>query len=130
MSLGANLRPLLQPARPAVICRHLGQLALILAVLLAVPTLFAYGSGDWPLAHRLLLAALLPALALGACALIPSPGRPVQANEALVVCALAFVLAPRPSRPTPHRGGPPGPGCLVRGGLRGHHHRLESGAGP
>lgn len=87
------VRPLLQPVRPAVICRHLGQLALILAVLLAVPTLFAYGSGDWPLAHRLLLAALLPALGLGACALIPSPGRPVQANEALVVCALAFILA-------------------------------------
>ena len=60
MSLGARLRPLLQPARPAVVCRHLGQIALVLAVLVAVPTLVAYGSGDWALAHRLLLAALLP----------------------------------------------------------------------
>jgi trk system potassium uptake protein TrkH len=93
MSLGAKLRPLLQPARPAVVCRHLGQIALVLAILSSVPTLFAYGTGDWTLAHRLLLGALLPSLALGACALIPAPGRPVQANEALVVSALAFILA-------------------------------------
>ena len=70
MSLGNNLRPLLQPARPAVVCRHLGQLALVLAALIAVPTLFAYGSGDRALALGLLLNALLPAMALGGCALI------------------------------------------------------------
>lgn len=93
MSLGTKLRPLLQPARPMVVCRHLGQLALLLAPLIAVPTLFAYGSGDWSLAHRLLLAALLPALALGTCALLPAAARPIQANEALVVSALAFVVA-------------------------------------
>ncbi len=93
MSLGAKLRPLLQPARPAVVCRHLGQIVLVLAVLIAVPTLFAYGSGDWALGHRLLLAALLPALALGVCALLPAPAGPIQANEALVVSALAFVIA-------------------------------------
>jgi trk system potassium uptake protein len=93
MSLGTKLRPLLQPARPVVVCRHLGQLALLLAPLIAVPTLFAYGSGDWPLAHRLALAALLPALVLGICARLPAPARPIQANEALVVSALAFILA-------------------------------------
>jgi trk system potassium uptake protein len=76
-----------------VVCRHLGQLAMVLAPLITVPTLFAYGSGDWPLAHRLLLTALLPCLALSAGALLPAPARPVQANEALVVSALAFVLA-------------------------------------
>ncbi len=87
------VRSLLQPVRLAVVCRHLGQLALVLALLVAVPTGFAYGSGDWDLGHRLLLAALLPSLALGACALIPGPARPIQANEALVVSALAFVVA-------------------------------------
>lgn len=76
-----------------MVCRHLGQIALALAFLISVPTLFAYGSGDWLLAHRLLLAALLPSLALGTGALIPPPVRPVQANEALVVATLAFVLA-------------------------------------
>lgn len=93
MSLTDRLRPLLQPARPAVVCRHLGQIALLLALLIAVPTLFAYTSGDWAFAHRLLLAALLPALALGACALLPPPARPIQANEALVVSALTFIVA-------------------------------------
>jgi len=93
MSLGDKLRPLLQPARPVVICRYLGQIGLVLAVLIAVPTLFAYGSGDWAIAHRLLLAALVPSLALGLCALLPAPARPIQANEALAVSALAFVIA-------------------------------------
>ncbi len=128
MSLGAKLRPLLQPARPAVVGRHLGQLALLLAPLIAVPTLFAYGSGDWPLAHRLLLAALLPALALGACALLPAPARPIQANEALVVSALAFVLAAGPDDLSTHRGRASCPGCLVRVGLGGHHNRSQHGA--
>ncbi len=76
-----------------MVCRHLGQIALLLAVLITVPTLVAYGSGDWVLGHRLLLAALLPSLALGVCALLPAPARPIQANEALVVSALAFVMA-------------------------------------
>ncbi len=93
MSLSVKLRALRQPVRPTVVCRHLSQLALLLAPLIAVPTLFAYASGDWPFAHRLLLAALLPSLALGACARLPAPARPIQANEALVVSALAFVLA-------------------------------------
>jgi trk system potassium uptake protein TrkH len=93
MSLSVKLKPLRQPVRPTVVCRHLGQLALLLAPLIAVPTLFAYASGDWPFAHRLLLAALLPSLALGALARLPAPARPIQANEALVVSALAFVLA-------------------------------------
>ena len=93
MSLGDRLRPLRQPARPAVVCRHLGQIGLVLAVLIAGPTLFAYATGDWTLAHGLLLAALFPALALGLCALLPAPARPIQANEALAVSALVFVVA-------------------------------------
>jgi len=76
-----------------VVCRHLGQIGMVLAVLIAIPTVFAYGSGDWALAHRLLLAALVPSLALGLCALLPAPPGPIQANEAVAVSALAFVIA-------------------------------------
>jgi len=83
----------MQPVRPAVVCRHLGQLALVLALLIAVPTGFSALSGDRVLAVRLLLAALLPALALGACARLPAPDRPLQSNEALAITALVFVLA-------------------------------------
>ena len=93
MSVGNNLRPLFQPARPAFVCRHLGQLATVLAPLIAVPTLFAYGSGDQALAAGLLLNALLPAMLLGACALIPAGDRTLQANEALVITAFTFIGA-------------------------------------
>jgi trk system potassium uptake protein TrkH len=91
--LDPHVWPLLQPVRPAMVCRHLGQIGLVLAVLLAVPTSFATLSGDRPLALRLLLTALLPGLALGACARLPRGERPLQANEAMVVTVLAFVLA-------------------------------------
>jgi trk system potassium uptake protein TrkH len=91
--LDAQIHPLIQPARPLVVCRYVGQLALMLALLLAVPTVFAAWSGDWHLALVLALTALLPSLLLGACALLPPSDRPLQASEALVATALAFVLA-------------------------------------
>jgi trk system potassium uptake protein TrkH len=76
-----------------VIGVHLGRIGVVLWVLMAVPTLFAYASGDSPLAYRLALGALLPGALLAACALIPAPERPLQTNEALVVVALAFITA-------------------------------------
>lgn len=88
-----RVSPLLQPVRLPVIGRHLGRIGVVLWVLMAVPTLFAYGSGDWLLAHRLALWALAPGLLLAACALIPAGDEPIRANEALVVTALAFVVA-------------------------------------
>lgn len=93
MILDPHIHPLIQPVRPLVVCRYLGQLALMLAVLLAVPTLFAGASGDWSLALTLLFAALLPSLMLGMCARLPVNDRPLQANEVLVATALAFILA-------------------------------------
>lgn len=93
MSFHPAVWPLLQPVRPAMVLHHLGQLALVLALLLAVPTVFAAATADWVLARRLLLAGLLPALALGACASIRPGERVLQANEALVVTALTFVIA-------------------------------------
>lgn len=94
MSLYPQLHPLMQPVRLRVVCRHLSQLALVLAVLIAVPTVFAALSGDWMLALGLLVWALLPALALGACTRVPGGDRHLQTNEALVITALTFVVAP------------------------------------
>jgi trk system potassium uptake protein len=93
MSFRPAVKPLLQPVRPAMVLHHLGQLALILAVLFLVPLAFAVATGDSELARRILLTALLPALVLGACARIRPSARPLQANEALVVTALTFVIA-------------------------------------
>jgi trk system potassium uptake protein len=84
---------LLRPVRPAMVLRHLGQLSLILAALFAVPLAFAALTGDWVLARRLLLAAVFPALALGLCARIRPSARPLQANEALIITALTFIIA-------------------------------------
>jgi len=93
MSFRPAVRPLWQPVRPAVVGRHLGQLALLLVALLAVPTVYAAASGDGALALRLLLAGVLPALVLAAGARIRSGDRPLQANEALVITALTFLVA-------------------------------------
>ncbi|WP_296811889.1 potassium transporter TrkG [Thiocapsa sp.] len=93
MSFHPAVRPLMQPVRPAMVLHHLGQIALILAVLFSVPLAFAAATGDWELAQRILLAALLPALALGGCARIRPSDRPLQANEALVISALTFIIA-------------------------------------
>lgn len=93
MSFHPAVRPLWQPVRLAVIGHHFGQLALVLAALLLVPTVFAAASGDWPLARCLLLAAVLPALVLAAGVRLSSGEHPLQVNEALVVTALAFVVS-------------------------------------
>lgn len=93
MSFHPAVKPLMQPVRPAMVLHHLGQIALILAVLFSVPLAFAAATGDWELAQRILLVALLPALALGACARIRPSDRPLQANEALVISALTFIIA-------------------------------------
>ncbi len=93
MSFHPAVKPLMQPVRPAMVLHHLGQLSLILAVLFSVPLAFATATGDLELARRILLTALLPALVLGACARIRPSARPLQANEALVITALTFVIA-------------------------------------
>jgi trk system potassium uptake protein TrkH len=92
VNLSRQVRPLLQPARLAVICRHLAQLSLLLAALLMPPTLFAALNGDAGLAERLFVAALAPALVLGLGLVLPAAQRPLQSNEALIVVCLVFVL--------------------------------------
>ncbi len=93
MGLYRQIQPLWLPARVTTIGRHLAELALVLAVLLTVPALFAAFTGDEALAWRLLLAGQLPALALGLYAWWPVKDRTLRANEALMVAALAFILA-------------------------------------
>lgn len=93
MSFRPPVKPLLQPVRLAMVLHHIGLLALILAALFAVPLAFAVATGDGPLAWRLLLAAVMPALGLGLCVRIRPSDRPLQANEALVITALTFLIA-------------------------------------
>jgi trk system potassium uptake protein TrkH len=83
----------MRPVRLRVVCRYLGQVALMLAFLIAVPTIIAGVSGDLNLTLALLFTAILPSILLGMCAWLPADDRPLQANEALVVTVLAFVLA-------------------------------------
>jgi trk/ktr system potassium uptake protein len=79
--------------RPAVVGRHLGQLALVHAALTLIPLLVAIAHGEPGLGLRLavtivvLVAIGLPALRLGRTTHL-------QTNEGLVVAALAFVLSP------------------------------------
>lgn len=93
MSIRPALRTLLQPARADLVLRHLGQLALVLAALVCVPTLFALASGEDALATSLAAAALAPLALVSLCALIPARGRTLQPNESLVIASLAFLLA-------------------------------------
>ena len=78
--------------RPRVVARRLGQLAAVLAILMSAPVAMACIEADWGVATRYLLV-FVPALAGGLLlARLPAPAS-IQANEALVVTALAFVLA-------------------------------------
>ena len=93
MNLDPSMRPLLQPARPVVVLRWLGQLSLALVALLMVPALVALAAGDRPLALALALYGVLPAAAMSGLAwLSPRPG-PLRANEAMAVAALTFIIA-------------------------------------
>lgn len=79
--------------RLSVLGCYLGQLALALAVLTLVPLIAAVLAGAGVMAWRLLAVVVLLAIAGTLAARIDEP-RHLQANEALVITALAFVLAP------------------------------------
>jgi trk system potassium uptake protein TrkH len=92
MSLDAATKALLRPARPVVILRWLGQLALVLTGLLLVPAFLAWVDGEPVLARSLLVYGILPAAALSCFSLLPRRLAPLQANEALAVTALIFIV--------------------------------------
>ncbi len=78
--------------RGQVVLKYLGQLALVLAALTAVPLAVALGYGDYPFASRLGLV-IVPLLAFGGLfSRLQTPAR-VQANEALAITVLAFLVA-------------------------------------
>jgi trk system potassium uptake protein TrkH len=93
MSLDPGVRPLLQPARPVVVLRWLGQLSLALVGLLAVPALLAWATGDHDLALALALYGVVPAAVLSALVRLPARPGPLRTNEALTLAALTFIIA-------------------------------------
>ena len=80
-------------ARPRVVVRFLGELGLMLALLTAVPLIASVLFGDYAVTWR--YAAVIVGLLAASWPLsrLPAPAT-VQANEALSVTALAFLLAP------------------------------------
>jgi trk system potassium uptake protein TrkH len=93
VDLQLHHHPLGQPVRGRVLARYLGQVAVALGVLTLVPLGVALATGETAFGLRLALCVLLPAGLFGLGARIDAP-QSIQANEALAVTALAFVLAP------------------------------------
>lgn len=84
---------MLQPVRPAVLALHLGQVALMLGLLSAVPLGVSLALGEWLFALRYLVVTTA-LVAAGALAARVVPPERIQTNEAVVVVALAFLIAP------------------------------------
>ena len=80
-------------ARPAVVARYLGELLLAVGLLTLVPAAVALGFGQLTAAGSLAAAAVAGIALASALRRIPAPER-IQTNEAMVVAALVFVLAP------------------------------------
>ncbi len=79
--------------RPAVVVTRAGQLAVLLAGLAVVPLAVALAAGATVAAGRHAVVVLLLAAFGGWCARRAAPST-IQANEALVICVLAFTLTP------------------------------------
>ncbi len=92
MATDDTLLTLAHAVRLRVVLKYLGQLAIVLAALTAVPLVVALGYQDYRFALRLIevIALLLVGGALSSR--FPTPAR-VQINEALVITVLAFLLA-------------------------------------
>ncbi|MGB8435822.1 MAG: potassium transporter TrkG [Burkholderiales bacterium] len=87
-----GLEALAYAVRPAVVARYVGELLLVFAVLAIPPALVGFWYSKYGMAWHYLVAAL--ALAASGWLLTghPAPAR-IQANEALVVTAAAYLLA-------------------------------------
>lgn len=79
--------------RPGVVCRYLGQLCLIAAVLTCVPGLFAVACGDYQSCSAYFIIALALAVVGIPATRWLRPTRQIQRNEASVIAALIFPLA-------------------------------------
>ena len=92
MATDETLITLAYAVRVRVVLKYLGQLALVLAALTAVPLLVALGYGDHRFALRLAVIIALLLIGGGLFSRLPSPSR-VQVNEALVITTLAFLIS-------------------------------------
>jgi trk system potassium uptake protein TrkH len=79
--------------RLPVIAKYLGQLAFVLAVITAVPLIASLMFGDYQVSGRYALITVALLLAAAASWRLREPAR-IQANEALTIAALTFVLSP------------------------------------
>jgi trk system potassium uptake protein TrkH len=80
-------------ARPAVVARYLGDILLAVGLLTLVPAAIALGFDQLAAAATLAAAAVAGIVLASALRRIPASER-IQTNEAMVVAAAAFVLAP------------------------------------
>jgi trk system potassium uptake protein TrkH len=92
MEPGKQAAELTYAVRPQVILKYLGQVSIVLAALTAVPlgASLLYGEGSFALSCAVVATVL--ALVGHGLARLPRPSH-VQANEALVIAALAFLVA-------------------------------------
>ncbi len=91
MATEETLVTLASAVRVRVVLKYLGQLALVLAALTAVPLLVALVYGDFIYAVRLVEVIGVLLVGGGLFSRLPPPSR-VQTNEALVITALAFLI--------------------------------------
>jgi trk system potassium uptake protein TrkH len=87
-----GLEALTYAARPAVVAHYLGELALVLAALAIPPGLAGFWFAERAIAWRCIAVAAVLALCGWLLARRPAPAH-IQANEALVVTAAAYLLA-------------------------------------
>lgn len=79
--------------QPAVIIRYLGQILLILAILALAPLLVSLLFGEYRFSMRFAVVIVISLLLALPTRYLPAREQ-IQANEALVIVALAFLLAP------------------------------------
>lgn len=92
MATDETLDTLAHAVRVRVVLKYLGQLAVVLAALTAVPLAVALWYHDYRFALRLAEVIVLLLVGGGLFTRFPAPAR-VQVNEALVITVLAFLLA-------------------------------------
>lgn len=93
MAIQAPIRTLLRPVRIAVVVHYLGQLALVLAALSAIPAVIAALLSEFHLALTLVLGAVVPSLLLALGARTEVESASIQTSEAMAVTVLVFALA-------------------------------------
>ncbi len=93
MPLEERVQAISFAARPAVVGRYVGELLFAIGLLMLVPVVIAGAFGDW-VAAGMLATSTLGTLVIALGLRRTKASKTIQTNEAMVVAALAFVLAP------------------------------------